>query len=172
MTAIDQIQIKYHAAADRLLLRISTTGATEFRFWLTRRFVKSAWPILIESLARTPHMTVAASPLARRELLAFEHERATTGADFSIPFRDSNPQLPMGPEPVVVVKLKIRPATDVRGCIIALIPELGRGIELTLTENLLHSFCALLARVLATTDWGIECSLRAPSSRSIGATLN
>jgi hypothetical protein len=171
MTAIDQIQLKYNAVADRVLLRISTTGAAEFRFWLTRRFTKKAWPALVDSLAKGPQMENAVSPLARRELLAFRHEQAVTGADFSVPFRDTNQALPLGPEPLLVAKLQIRPAANGHGRLLAFVPETGQGIEVTLTETLMHSFCALLGRVIATTDWDITSPLQVPTS-SFGTTVN
>ena len=37
---IHQIQMAYDQRQDRILLRLSTREHTEFRFWLTRRFVK------------------------------------------------------------------------------------------------------------------------------------
>lgn len=172
MTAIDQIQLKYDATADRLLLRISTTDAAEFRFWLTRRFVKKAWPALVGSLAESPRLERAVSALARRELLAFQHEQAVTSADFSAPFREAEKQLPLGSSPSLVAKLQIRPAPGDQSRVLSLLPDTGRGIELTLTENLLHSLCGLLGRVIATTDWDITSPLRSSSSPIVSATLN
>src|SRR5262245_38468956 len=45
---IHQMQIRPDEQEDRLLLRLSTTDAAEFRFWLTRSFVKKLWGMLIK----------------------------------------------------------------------------------------------------------------------------
>jgi hypothetical protein len=172
MTAIDQIQLKYDAVADRLLLRISTTSTNEFRFWLTRRFVQKAWPALVESLAKSPRLNSAMSPLARRELLAFQHEQAVTNANFSAPYRDPASPTPVEQEPLLVAKLQLRPTKDGRGRILVLTPDVGLGIELTLTEGLLHSLCALLDRIMPTTDWGLVSPLKSPAISTAGATVN
>jgi hypothetical protein len=37
---LHQIQARYDELQDRILLRLSTIDHCEFRFWLTRRFVK------------------------------------------------------------------------------------------------------------------------------------
>ncbi|MSR15922.1 MAG: hypothetical protein EXR86_15500 [Gammaproteobacteria bacterium] len=172
MTTIEQIQLKYDAVADRLMLRILTTGTHEFRFWLTRRFVHKAWPALVESLARSPRLDRAVSPLARRELLAFQHEQAVTNSNFSVPFRDPKPTLPLVQDPLLVTKLQIRPTKDGRGRVLSLTPETGLGLDLTLTEALLHSLCALLDRIMPTTEWGLTSPLKMPSATVDGATVN
>ncbi len=172
MTSIDQIQLKYDAVADRLLLRISNTTGSEFRFWLTRRFIKRAWPALVESLAKSARIGTAVSPLARRELLAFEHQQAVSNANFSAPFRDANPQPTLPEVPLLVTKMHIRSTPDGRGRLLALVPESGQGVDLVLTEGLLHSLCALLDRIMPTTDWALASPLQTPSTSTVGATVN
>ena len=51
----------FSAEDDRLLLRLSTRDRTEYRLWLTRRFVKVLWGALIQTLEKTPE----ASPQAK-----------------------------------------------------------------------------------------------------------
>ncbi len=45
-TAIEQINIAYHAAEDRLMLKIGFSDDAELALWLTRRLVKDLWPLL------------------------------------------------------------------------------------------------------------------------------
>ena len=71
MAQIQQIQIKFVAIEDRLLLRVSGGGDLEFHFWLTRRFVKLIAPVLKTMMTDTPRIKTQASPVAQRELLAF-----------------------------------------------------------------------------------------------------
>ncbi len=51
---IHQIQIRHDETEDRLLLRLSTSDNHEFRFWLTRRFVKRLWAMLVQMLSLHP----------------------------------------------------------------------------------------------------------------------
>ncbi len=50
---LHQLTVKYVPTEDRLLLRIGTTAKTEYRLWLTRRFVAALWPSLGGQLADT-----------------------------------------------------------------------------------------------------------------------
>ena len=50
MSTLHQIQMQYDAHEDRGLLRIRTRDGSEFRFWLTRRFVRALWPMVREML--------------------------------------------------------------------------------------------------------------------------
>ena len=55
MATIEQIQIKFVAVEDRLLLRVSSSDELEFRFWMTRRFIDLIWPALHQAVAEAPH---------------------------------------------------------------------------------------------------------------------
>jgi hypothetical protein len=47
---IHQMQIRPDEQEDRLMLRLSTTEGAEFRFWLTRTFVKKLWGMLLKTV--------------------------------------------------------------------------------------------------------------------------
>ena len=53
MSRVHQIQLKYDAREDRSLLRISTLDKCEYQFWMTRRFTKLLWPVLVRMLEST-----------------------------------------------------------------------------------------------------------------------
>ena len=46
--------MEYVAEEDRLLLRVQTVDHNEFLVWLTRRYVKQLWPLLVKLLERDP----------------------------------------------------------------------------------------------------------------------
>ncbi|QLQ33522.1 MAG: hypothetical protein HZT40_20145 [Candidatus Thiothrix singaporensis] len=54
MAAPSQIQARYVEEEDRILLRINTVADEEFRFWLTRRFLRRLSPVLQEGLMSSP----------------------------------------------------------------------------------------------------------------------
>lgn len=43
---LHQVNASYIPEQDRLLLKINTTGQTEFRFWITRRYLALLWQVL------------------------------------------------------------------------------------------------------------------------------
>lgn len=171
MAQLDQIQISFAAGDDRLLLRVSTHTGEEFRCWLTRRFVKAIRPGLEQALAAHPRIQHQADPLAKQELLRFEHEVARQNSDFATPFKDTSRALPLGAEPVLLTRGQLRPQSD-GGITLALAPEQGGGIDLALNPTLLHSFVALLDQALFATDWDLPPSLPPVTAPSNATTLN
>ena len=54
MTApLHQLTLTFDPVEDRILLRIGTADNTEYRLWLTRRFLKVLWEALMKILDRT-----------------------------------------------------------------------------------------------------------------------
>src|SRR5436190_2425472 len=102
---IHQIQMKYSAQEDRILLRISSTERAEFRFWLTRRYVKLLWTILLKMLERDPSAAQHADENVRRTLLGFQHESAVQSANFAKPFEEDVSSLPLGANPVLLSRI-------------------------------------------------------------------
>ena len=54
VTRLHQFNMEYVAEEDRLLLRVQTVDHNEFLVWLTRRYVKQLWPLLVKLLERDP----------------------------------------------------------------------------------------------------------------------
>lgn len=171
MSQIDQIQITFSAEDDRLLLRLSTQDGAEFRFWLTRRYVRALRPLIGTALARQPHIQTQASPLARQELLRFEQERAVGAADFATPYRAEPRQLPLGVQPVVLARMQVTPRSD-GGIVLGLAPHRGQGVDLALSPPLLHSFGALLEHALAAAEWDLPAGTAAAAPTAPPAALN
>ena len=130
-------------------MRISTAAGEELRFWLTRRFTRALWPVLLQ----------AASPQAREAVLSFRHEHAVSGADFRHPFRaDPAPALPLGEAPVLLSRVQLKAGPG--GCtVLCLHPRQDRGVEIGLTTELLHSLTRLLAETVRRADWDVALAL-------------
>ncbi|MGE0484703.1 MAG: hypothetical protein AB7Q81_11235 [Gammaproteobacteria bacterium] len=157
MPQIEQVQITFVPAEDRLLLRVSSGSAEEFRFWLTRRFVAALRPQLAERLSGQDHIRLQASGDARRELLDFERQHAVSSADFKTPFKEAPRHYPLGEQPVLLTRFTLRPRDD--GSIaLTLAPEQGSGIDLALTPALVHSILALLDTALAGAAWQLTAA--------------
>lgn len=152
MAQIDQIQIKFVAVEDRLMLRVSSNDNLEFRFWMTRRFVKLIWPALGKALKETPRIQTQASPTAKKELLAFEHQKAVSDSDFRTPYKETPKDLPLGDQPLLLAKMQIRRNED-GSTIMSLGPEEGAGIDLALNTGLLHSLAELISNGARIAEW-------------------
>ena len=87
---LHQLKIDFNAEQDRLLMLVSTDDGAEVRMWLTRRFVKLLWPLLVKLAEEaSPRIKVQASAEARKALLGLEHQKAVQRADFSKPFQQT-----------------------------------------------------------------------------------
>jgi hypothetical protein len=152
---IRQIQTRHDEVQDRILLRVSTSDDCEFQFWLTRRFLKRFWPLLLKMLEQDDMVRGQVHEEARRAVVGMRHEEFVQRGDFATAFEERQYQRPLGTEPVLVGRADCTP----RGngiVVLALRPMQGQGIELTLDARLLHSICKLLGDAIAKADWNIE----------------
>jgi len=156
---LHQLKIDFNAEQDRLLMLVSTDDGAEVRMWLTRRFVKLLWPLLVKLAEEaSPRIKVQANAEARKALLGIEHQKAVQKADFSKPFQETPRSTPLGVEPLLLAR--IQTSNDPKGLpVVSLHPSNGQGITLTLDEVLLHSVCRLLQAAVSKSDWDIELKL-------------
>ncbi len=133
-------------------MRVAGDEGLEYRFWLTRRFVKMIWPALGKALQLSPTVQTQANPLAQREVLAFEHEKAVSDADFDTPYKDSPKTLPLGDAPILLSKMQLRRDPD-GAFTMSLGPESGAGIDLAINNKLLHSVTQLIANGAQLAQW-------------------
>lgn len=166
---IHQMQVAFDAAEDRLLLRLSTQAGEEFRLFLTRRFVRLLWPELTRALELSVAIKAPAAE-ARRELVAFEHEKAVRESDFSRGFDEPAPaarrRFPLGETPYNAVSGRIR-AEGPGKFRLTLNPAKGTGIELAVDNRLMHSLCRLIESAVRKAEWDLPMITAAtgPASR-------
>ena len=173
---IHQIQMLYDKQQDRILLRVSTHDQAEFRFWLTRRFVKRLWGLLLKMLEQDESFRTL-SLEARRALLGMQHEAFVGAGDFSQTYEADTRQLPLGPEPVLLTTA--RGKVGAQGAqILSLHPTQGQGIDIALKSKLLHLIVKLLSDAVSRSDWDIKITLMsaadpfAAASSATSRTLN
>jgi hypothetical protein len=160
---LHQIKIDFSAEEDRLLLAISTAPAgdqsgQEMLLWLTRRGVKLLWPALIKLAGSAPDIAVQNHPEARKAMLDMRHQAAVQKADFSKPYEQAERERPLGERPLLVTRMQYR-ALESGKYLLALLPQTGQGVNLTMDEKLLHSFCRLLQGAVAKAQWDIRLDL-------------
>ena len=160
MATITQMQVRFEPGEDRLMFRVRSDDGSELRFWLTRRYLRLAWPLLRERLDDAP-LALGGSVEARREIASFEHESALESADFDTPFEHEATALPLGDAPVLLTRFSLRDRGEA-GVVVSLHPARGHGIELALSRPLLHSFCKLVSDAARAAEWELASMLPDP----------
>jgi citrate lyase gamma subunit len=155
---IHQMQIRADEREDRLLLRLSTTDGCEYRFWLTRRFVKQLWGLLLKMVEWDKAVQQQFGASMRQTVLEIQHEGYAQQGDFSKGFEDAPRTFPLGQTPVLLCSGKgVR--RDNGLYVLSLYPAQGQGLDMTLDTRLLHIFGKILRDAVARADWGIALAL-------------
>lgn len=155
MSQFNQMQLSFDPLEDRLLFSISTQAQTEYRLWFTRRYVKLLWEFLLEQIRIDLKSNQEAQHASRDEVLSFEHEKATTGADFQSQYSSDNLTHPLGETPLLVSNITMK--TDAEGTrLLRFHPESDEGVQISLNKGMLHLLCKLLADSVQKTDWDLS----------------
>jgi hypothetical protein len=155
MSGISQIQMSFVPGEDRILMKMSTVSSEGFQFWLTRRYVKLLWPLLLNMLARDNLVLLQESEEAKKEVMSFLQEEAAQNMDFSQNFEDNFSAMPLGDKPVLLGKAGAKTNKD-GAQVLSLHPESGQGIDLALNQQLIHSICKLLQDTVSKSDWDLD----------------
>jgi len=156
--AIHQIQFAYQEQQDRVLLRVSTTEGEEFRFWVTRRFAKRLWGLLVRMLEQDRPVRQQFDTDTKRTVLGIRHEGFAQQGNFSAPFEEREYRHPLGDEPLLLARAEGKLRDD-GTYFLRLHPQPGEGIDMVLDARLLHLFSRLLNQVVAKTDWDMQLAL-------------
>ena len=155
---IHQIQIKYDAAADRLLMQVRTRADEVFAIWLTRRMLLRLWPPFQQlgarvALARARPDAVLL-PEARAMLADAARQRSLPNADFTQHFNSDSAHQPLGAQPLLATEIELQ--ADAKGGLRMKVSESqGRQITLQFNEELHAALSRLFEQALAAADWGL-----------------
>ena len=163
-----QIQVRYDKLQDRVLLRLSTTDDCELRFWLTRRFVKRLWGLLVKLLEQDKAVRQQIDEDTRRTVLGIQHDGFVQQGDFSKDFEERPYHLPLGKEPVLLAKGEGKQLDD-GTYVLGLHAQRGERIDIALDMRLLHLVSKLLADAVAHADWDVKLVMYSAAQQDIGA---
>lgn len=156
---IHQIQVRYDATADRLLLQLRTTAAEIYAVWLTRRMVQRLYPPFRQAVAQASVARAAPQalpvPEARQMLEQAALQRSLQGADFAQPFASADASHPLGPEPLLPDAADLRPGADGQLTLAVREPR-GRRVEIALDAELATALLRLLDSALVAAEWGLQ----------------
>ena len=154
---IHQIQLRFDATADRLLLQLRSSEAEIYAAWLTRRMVARLLPPFRQAVLQagvqtvTPHALPV--PEARQMLEQAALQRPLPGTQFNQPFvADEHSRHPLGTEPLLPDAADLKPAAA--GELHLLLRETrGRQLDIGLTPELATALLRLLDSALAVAEW-------------------
>jgi hypothetical protein len=155
---IHQMQIRPDEQEDRLLLRLSTTDGAEFRFWLTRSFVKKLWRMMLKMVEWDKAVQQQFDASMRKAVLEIQHQGYAQQGDYSKGFEEVPRRFPLGETPVLLASGKGARRED--GLyVLSLFPPQGQGLDMTLDTRLLHIFGKLVQDAVARADWDMTLAL-------------
>lgn len=153
---LHQLNVGLDTRQDRLLLRISTSTAEEFRFWLTRRLIQRCWPAWVSVMQQAEGFAASNIPLE------FRHAAALQQADFATPYAGAT----AATEPVLLAKFALR-ATKPGHYELTLAPSSGQKLSVQLAATHLHGLVQLLQAAVRNADWGLTLDLPAAAMASL-----
>ena len=133
-------------------MRLSTVDGAEFRFWLTRRYVRIVWLTLHQLTLAGAAPTATQSPAAQAAMADFQREQALDKTDFDSDFKAQAQALPLGSDPVLLTKVQGKQGADSTP-ILCLHSASGTGIDLALEPQISHSLLALLESAVRSAQW-------------------
>jgi hypothetical protein len=151
---LERITVEFVPEDDRLLVHVYFSKSAEILFWMTRRLVHRFWPVLLQIAQSSPEIQSQASPEARKALLGFEHEKALKQVQFSKAVQQPDRSHPLGAEPFLVTRIRARRNGDGK-TILSLLPKTGKGLDLSLGENLLHGLMKLIKDSATKAQWNL-----------------
>ncbi len=163
---IHQLSLSHVREQDRILVRIKSTTADEFRLWLTRRMSLRLIPMLekvvADQLAKsgspdTSHL-IGADEQTRQLMSEFQGSEALKQADFATPYDSDVRNLPLGVEPLLVTDISFTPLKNDQLEVVFSEPPKApaepRSLRMVADLSLAHSFIHMLKKCFAQAHWG------------------
>ena len=156
---IHQLNVSHVDRHDRLLLRLNTQTAEEFRFWLTRRLTLRLLPALQQAVGRLESNqpgVMAPDPTSQQILTDLKRDAFLQQADFKTPYAEQAQQLPLGKEPMLVTDVQLN--FQGQGVLITLQDKGGpdtqaQSCQLNLPASLVHGLIHLLRQAVDKAQW-------------------
>jgi hypothetical protein len=152
--AISQMQMLYVPEEDRILFRVNSADAKQFRLWLTRRFTLLFLNILKNHLASDPDVSIQATPEAKAAIQSFKQEQAMQGANFQEQFKEEATELPLGD--IVSLAYRLNYRIEGETLHLGLEPKTGQGINLAINRDINVSLTQLIRTAALKAEWQLN----------------
>jgi hypothetical protein len=155
MSGLYQFELGFDPLNDRMVLRIYTKDFTEFRLWLTRRFVKALWGVLLKLLDGQNKDSTKLEAEKQRVSESFDDENARKQQSLASKYSTKLSKTPLGPDPILVSRIAAKPTADNR-VVLSLQDEKQQSFDLVLDKFMLLGLCKLLSEGVKKTDWDLN----------------
>lgn len=174
---IHQLSVSHDDRQDRLLLRLNTQDAQEFRFWLTRRMALRLLPVMDQSLVRLESAqpgVAAADTVTQQILTEIKRDAFLQTADFATPYAAQAQQFPLGPEPILVTdaQLSLQPNGSLQVVFQQKTADAVQSCHLNLQAPLVHGLIHLVRQSMVKAAWVLADPPKAEGSANLQATVH
>jgi len=157
---IRQINANFDPLQDRILFSLGTHDGSEFRFWITRRYLLLMWSMLGRVATMFADARAKGDPLQREALAEMAHHEAQRTADFASAY-EAGTHHPLGADPLLLAKISIKQDQAGRTSL-SLLPDQGQGADIGLDERMTHLLAGLLQRTAIAAEWQVTLAPLAP----------
>ncbi len=163
---IHQFNMQFNPEEDRILFRLNTVSREEFRFSLTRRFVKLLWPVLMQLLDHDIKKREPEKAHAAKEMLDFEREKVVSQTNFEKKYaEDAAMTFPLGEMPILLSRIQVKQGPH--GNLLCLHTSQGKGLEFPVNNSFLHPFCKLLEDSTTRAQWELNLPVARPQNVNV-----
>lgn len=154
---IHKLEVSFDPIEDRLILKFHTEDLSEYRLWLTRRFVKLLWEALQKLLTEEDKPPAQQAIEAQKIEKAYKQEQSMKQSQFVQKYASKVEisKTPLGPSPILVTKIQIK-QPKAGTPVLCLHPENGQGFEISAHSMIIHALCKLLSEAIRKTDWDLD----------------
>lgn len=153
MSSIHQLEVSIDLLQDRILLSIYTQDLAEFRFWLTRRFIKILWQALTHLLKADQKTDMEHERENQQIAQQFEREQSQRRPSAD-KFANKMTKMPMGPDPILLSRVTGKIISPGQALLI-LEDEKQHHFEINADSKILLSLCKLLNETVKKADWDL-----------------
>jgi len=149
---LERMHITYHPEQDRLLLRVDTGSAGEYRVWLTRRYSELLLGLVADLIDKEGGMQRLAS---REDTRALLRSGALTQQG-GLPALDATEApLPLGANGILGYRINYgRDQPEL--VTLQLLPEQGEGLNMNMNPPTLYLFYTMLEQGGSQADWQLR----------------
>lgn len=149
-----QLEISYHQQQDRLILKMFTHDLAEYRFWLTRYFVKGLWGVL-NKLLETESKDAAVHAKEKQEVAEKYSTEQKIRQPAASKYSTKLSKTPLGEVPLLLVGV----SADISGTgalLLNLQLENGQTVEISANSKTILSLQKLLVEITHKADWKLD----------------
>lgn len=152
-----------------MMLRIGTSEQSEYKLWLTRRFISVLGGGLMQIMDKDTELRKDVAPEVRDAMKAMQHQEAIQSANFDESHNEDNRDLTSNTGPLLVKGGTLTPVKP--GLTqLTLNTENGTSINVALNKQLMHAFCHMTISSTFKAEWGLDLAVGDPGLVSADST--